>query len=82
MNFEKRKFYIKTLGCKANQLESAVIAEKLCSAGYEQTYKHNEAQIYILNSCSVTENADIDALRLYVKFHINILDIFQFCQYL
>ena len=64
MNFEKRKFYIKTLGCKANQLESAVIAEKLCSAGYEQTYKHNEAQIYILNSCSVTENADIDALRL------------------
>lgn len=58
-----QKFYIKTHGCKSNQLESAVMEEKLIEAGYIKSTCADLADIYILNSCSVTENADIEALR-------------------
>lgn len=59
----KKKFLIKTHGCKTNQLESAVIAQKLKESGYLQVKKLDEADIFILNSCSVTSNADDEALR-------------------
>ena len=58
-----KTFFIKTHGCKANQLESNVIKEKLLNAGYIESNKNTETDIYILNSCSVTETADIEALR-------------------
>lgn len=57
------KFLIKTHGCKSNQLESAVIKEKLLSEGFIECSDINDADIFILNSCSVTENADNEALR-------------------
>lgn len=59
-----KKFYIKTQGCKTNQLEGAIITEKLEEAGYQQTQYEQDADFYILNSCSVTENADNEALRI------------------
>lgn len=58
-----KKFTIKTHGCKANQLESQVVKEKLEAAKFVYTNNVNEAEIFILNSCSVTENADNEALR-------------------
>ena len=58
-----KKFFIKTHGCKANQLESNIIREKLLNANYTETTNSADADIFILNSCSVTETADIEALR-------------------
>ena len=58
-----KTFFIKTHGCKANQLESDILKEKLSKAGYKEITKPDCADIFILNTCSVTENADIDALR-------------------
>ena len=58
-----KKFFIKTHGCKANQLESNIIREKLLNANYTETTNSSDADIFILNSCSVTETADIEALR-------------------
>ena len=58
-----KTFFIKTHGCKANQLESNIIKEKLLNAGYIESNQNSDADIYILNSCSVTETADIEALR-------------------
>lgn len=58
-----KKFTIKTHGCKANQLESQVIREKLEAANYIYSDNVDEAEIFVLNSCSVTENADNEALR-------------------
>lgn len=58
-----KKYILKTHGCKSNQLESAVIKEKLENAGYSEAKKIDEADYFILNSCSVTENADNEALR-------------------
>ena len=63
LNKIMKKFLIKTHGCKSNQLESEVIKEKLTAAGYLETTNPDEADIFILNSCSVTENADNEALR-------------------
>lgn len=59
----EKKFLIKTHGCKTNQLESAVMAQKLKDCGYVQVKKLEDAEIFILNSCSVTSNADDEALR-------------------
>lgn len=52
------KFLIKTLGCKTNQVESALIAEILSDNGFVETENIEEADFYILNSCSVTHVAD------------------------
>ena len=57
------KFLIKTHGCKSNQLESDVIKEKLLNTGFVECSDIDEIDIFILNSCSVTENADNEALR-------------------
>lgn len=53
-----KKFIIKTLGCKTNQVESALIAEILINNGFWETDRIQEADFYILNSCSVTHIAD------------------------
>lgn len=57
-----QKFIIKTLGCKTNQIESAVIEEKLIKEGFIQTNKIEEADYFVLNSCSVTNSADNKAI--------------------
>ncbi len=53
-----KKFIIKTLGCKTNQVESALIAEIMTNNGYLETDDIYSADYYILNSCSVTQIAD------------------------
>ncbi len=53
-----KKFIIKTLGCKTNQLESATIVELLSCNGFKEVQNIRDADFYILNSCSVTHIAD------------------------
>ena len=53
-----KNFVIKTLGCKTNQVESALIAEILSKNNYNEVKNIEEADFYILNSCSVTHVAD------------------------
>lgn len=52
------------MGCKSNQLEGAIIKEKLINAGYVYVEKEENADIYILNSCTVTHKSDKEALYL------------------
>ncbi len=52
------KFVVKSLGCKLNQLEGQIIAERLSEIGFEQTKNIKEANYFILNSCTVTGSAD------------------------
>ncbi len=59
-----KKFYIKSLGCKTNQIEGQIIAETLINSGYIQTKNKLEADIYILNSCTVTSHSDNQGLYL------------------
>ena len=59
-----KKFLIHTMGCKSNQFESSVIRENLCSEEFEEVFDINDADIYILNSCSVTHKSDNEAMYL------------------
>lgn len=52
----KAAFY--TLGCKVNQYESEYMAELLRNAGFEIVAPEQEADYYIINSCTVTATAD------------------------
>ena len=63
------KFYIKSMGCKSNQFEGQIVAEKLVDAGFEQVCSEEDADIYILNSCSVTQKSDNEALYLIRHAH-------------
>ncbi len=53
---KKVAFY--TLGCKLNFSESSTIARGFESRGFQKVEFHEAADIYIINTCSVTENAD------------------------
>lgn len=59
-----KKFLIKSMGCKSNQFEGQIVAEKLVEAGFEQVKNLEDAEIYILNSCSVTHKSDNEAMYL------------------
>ena len=59
-----KKFFIHTMGCKSNQFESSIIEENLENNGLKKVNDIKNANIYILNSCSVTHKSDNEALYL------------------
>ncbi len=52
------KAAIYTLGCKVNQTESEYMAELLSKAGFDIVSPNEDADFYIINSCTVTATAD------------------------
>nr|WP_262895344.1 tRNA (N(6)-L-threonylcarbamoyladenosine(37)-C(2))-methylthiotransferase MtaB [Penaeicola halotolerans] len=56
MHVKKVAFY--TLGCKLNYSETSTISRMFEDKGYQKVNFEEEADIYIINTCSVTENAD------------------------
>ncbi|WP_298880228.1 tRNA (N(6)-L-threonylcarbamoyladenosine(37)-C(2))-methylthiotransferase MtaB [uncultured Polaribacter sp.] len=57
MNAEKKvAFY--TLGCKLNFSETSTIARNFVSEGFERVDFEETADVYVINTCSVTDNAD------------------------
>ena len=63
--YQKVAFY--TLGCKLNFSETSTIARQLADAGFAKVDFQESADIYILNTCSVTENADKKCKQLVKK---------------
>ena len=55
-----------TLGCKLNFAETSTIARQLTEAGYGKVNFDEPADVYVINTCSVTENADREC-KLHVK---------------
>ena len=55
---QNNTFAIHTLGCKVNTYESDVMAQKLKSSGYSELSFDEAADIYIINTCTVTNIAD------------------------
>ncbi len=55
-NLQKVAFY--TLGCKLNFSETSTIARSFKNEGFKRVEFSEEADIYVINTCSVTENAD------------------------
>ena len=55
--FKKQKYYLKTYGCQMNVHDSEEIAARLESLGFKSTDTLEEANIIILNTCAIRENA-------------------------
>jgi tRNA-2-methylthio-N6-dimethylallyladenosine synthase len=56
------KFFIKTYGCQMNERDSEQVAHSLVARGYERVSKESEADVVLLNTCSVRDMADQKAL--------------------
>ena len=55
---------ITTLGCKINQFESAAMHELLGDSGYELVSFDQDADIYVVNTCTVTARSDAESRKL------------------
>ncbi len=55
---ENTRIAFGSLGCKLNQAETELLARQLAAAGYELVSAVEEANVYILNTCTVTHIAD------------------------
>src|SRR5213595_4052313 len=56
------KFFIKTYGCQMNERDSEQVAHSLVAHGYERVGRESEADVVLLNTCSVRDMADQKAL--------------------
>ena len=56
-----------TLGCKLNFSETSVISKEFIKYGFEQVKYKEKADIYVINTCSVTENANKEARKFIRK---------------
>jgi len=56
------KFFIKTYGCQMNERDSEQVAHSLIERGYERAANELEADVVLLNTCSVRDMADQKAL--------------------
>jgi len=57
-------FAVTTLGCKVNQADSEAIGEQMSQAGFEQRDFNDSADIYIVNTCTVTHLGDRSSRNL------------------
>lgn len=76
----RASFY--TLGCKVNQYESEYMAEMLKNAGFEIVSPNEDADYYIINSCTVTATADQktrQSVRKFKRQHPNSVVILTGC---
>ena len=64
MSTPTKRIAFHTLGCKLNFSETATISRDFTRHGFEQVDYRDQADVYVLNTCSVTENADKEARKL------------------
>lgn len=65
--FKGKKAAFYTLGCKLNFSETSTIGRQLSEIGFEKTSFDNAADLYVINTCSVTENANRECRRIIRK---------------
>ena len=53
-----KRIFIKTFGCQMNEYDSGVLEDILAKAGYEVCGKEDEAEVVIVNTCSVRQHAE------------------------
>src|SRR5208283_2090349 len=55
---KKKRVYIETYGCQMNIADSEVVSSVLTDDGYELTDSFSQADVLLVNTCSVRENAE------------------------
>lgn len=64
---KKKKFKIVSLGCRSNQYEAEAYRKQLLEGGYEPAEEDGEVDICVLNSCTVTQEADKESRSIVKK---------------
>lgn len=64
MSTEFKKIAFHTMGCKLNFSETSMISKDFTNRGFKKVKYKEFADIYVLNTCSVTDNADKEARKL------------------
>ena len=64
MSTPTKRVAFHTMGCKLNYSETSTISRDFITRGFEKVEYRDYADIYVINTCSVTENADKEARRL------------------
>ena len=54
----QKKFYLETYGCQMNVADSEVVSSIMTESGYNRTEKMGEADLILVNTCSIRENAE------------------------
>ncbi len=62
----RKKAAFATLGCKLNFSETSIISRKVKQAGFDKADFSEKADLYVINTCTVTDNAD-KKFKQYVK---------------
>ena len=65
--FKGKKAAFYTLGCKLNFSETSTITRQLSDIGFIKTDFNSTADLYVINTCSVTENANRECRRIIRK---------------
>ena len=65
--FKGKKAAFYTLGCKLNFSETSTIGRQLSACGFIKTDFEKPADLYVINTCSVTENANRECRRIIRK---------------
>ena len=60
---EAEKVFFKTFGCKANQYDTERMRQELEALGVPASLHAQDAQLCVVNTCTVTNQADADARR-------------------
>ncbi len=63
-----KTIYINTLGCAKNEVDSMKMAKKLKKAGYTITEDYEEADLFIINTCSFIESATSESIDTVLDF--------------
>jgi len=64
-----QKVKFSTLGCRLNQYETQAVREQFLGAGYVETRDAKEADVFVLNTCTVTKESDRQSRYKIRKFH-------------
>ncbi len=66
---ERRKFFVQNFGCRATQADGAAITADLSARGLERGADWNAADMVVVNTCTVTAEADSDARQAIRRIH-------------
>ena len=66
-----RKIAVHTLGCKTNQYDTQAMLEQFINAGYIKVDFQNKADVYLINTCSVTATADKKSRQFIRRARVN-----------